>query len=145
MNEIFEKQNFDVAVIGAGPSGLSAAITLKKSGIQRVIVLEREAVAGGIPRHCGHPPFGIHEFKRILTGPTYSKKLVEEAQNVGVIIKLKTTVTMLFAGGELSITSPDGGKQLSAKRVLLATGIREAPCSARMVSSSRSLGIINTG
>ena len=145
MDEILEKQNIDVAVIGAGPSGLSAAITLKKSGIQRVVVLEREAVAGGIPRHCGHPPFGIREFQRILTGPTYSKKLVEEAQNFGVIIKLKTTVTMLFSGGKLSITSPDGGKQLTAKRVLLATGIRETPCSTRMVSASRSLGILNTG
>ena len=100
MDEKLEKEKFDVAVIGAGPSGLSAAITLKKTGIQRVVILEREAVAGGIPRHCGHPPFGIREFKRVLTGPKYAKKLVEEAQNVGVIIKLKTTVTMLGVGGE---------------------------------------------
>ena len=145
MDEKLEKEKFDVAVIGAGPSGLSAAITLKKTGIQRVVILEREAVAGGIPRHCGHPPFGIREFKRVLTGPKYAKKLVEEAQNVGVIIKLKTTVTMLGVGGELTLTSPEGGEKLSAKRVLLATGIRETPCSTRMVSGSRPLGIITTG
>jgi len=81
MTEIFKKEIVDVAVIGAGPSGLSAAITLKKLGIQKVVVLEREAEAGGVPRHCGHPPFGIREFKRVLTGPVYAKKIVETAQN----------------------------------------------------------------
>ncbi len=45
MTEIFKNEIVDVAVIGAGPSGLSAAITLKKLGIQKVVVLEREAEA----------------------------------------------------------------------------------------------------
>ncbi|SVA89610.1 uncharacterized protein METZ01_LOCUS142464, partial [marine metagenome] len=132
-------------VIGAGPSGLSAAITLKKSKIQGVVVLEREAEAGGIPRHCGHPPFGIREFQRVLTGPKYAKKLVETAQNAGVNIALKTSVTMLNPEGGLSLSSPEGTKQLTAKRVLLTTGIRETPRSARLVSGSRALGICTTG
>ena len=42
MDEIFEKQNIDVAVIGAGPSGLSAAITLKKSGIHILYISRME-------------------------------------------------------------------------------------------------------
>ncbi len=145
MTENFKKEHCDVAVIGAGPSGLSAAITMKKSKIQGVVVLEREAEAGGIPRHCGHPPFGIREFQRVLTGPKYAKKLVETAQNAGVIIALKTSVTMLNPEGGLNLTSPEGTKQLTAKRVLLATGIRETPRSARLVSGSRALGICTTG
>jgi len=140
-----KNENCEVAIIGSGPSGLSAAIMLKKSGIQRVVVLEREVEAGGIPRHCGHPPFGIREFQRILTGPKYAKKLVEAAQNAGVKIELKTTVTMLGVGGKLSIVSPEGTKVLTAERVLLATGIRETPRSARFVSGNRALGICTTG
>ena len=124
MTDVIEQESCDVAIIGAGPSGLSAATMLKKSGIQRIVVLEREAEGGGIPRHCGHPPFGIREYQRVLTGPAYAKKLVETAQNAGVNIALKTTVTMLGSGGELSIVSPAGSKKLTAKRVLLATGIR---------------------
>jgi|TARA_B110000263_G_scaffold245335_1_gene254749 thioredoxin reductase len=145
MTESLAIKHCDVAVIGSGPSGLSAAIMLRKSGIQRVIVLERESEAGGIPRHCGHPPFGIREFKRILTGPKYAKKLVEAALSVGVQIKLKTTVTMLGTEGKLNIVSPEVTKELTAKRVLLATGIRETPRSARFVSGSRALGIGTTG
>ena len=145
MTETLKHESCDVAIIGAGPAGLSAAIELKKSGIKRVVILEREDEAGGIPRHCAHPPYGIREYKRILTGPTYAKKLVETARNVGVDIALKNTVTKLGEGGILTIASPEGLKQLTAKRVLLATGIRETPRSARLVSGDRALGICNTG
>lgn len=145
MTDVLKHENCDVAIIGAGPAGLSAATTLKRSGIESVLVLEREAEAGGIPRHCAHPPYGLREYKRVLTGPSYAKKLVETACNVGVQIALKQTVTKLEAGGVLTIASPEGLKKLTAKRVLLATGIRETPRSARLVSGDRALGICNTG
>lgn len=135
----------DVAIIGAGPTGLAAAITLKKAGIDRVVVLDREPVAGGIPRHCGHPPFGIVEFKRILTGPAYARRIVQAAQQAGVEIACTTTVTTMQEQGRLSLLSPEGTSQLTAKRVLLATGTRETPRSARFVSGNRPLGICNTG
>ena len=135
----------DVAIIGAGPAGLAAAITLKKEGIERVVVLDREAIAGGIPRHCGHIPFGVLEYKRVLTGPSYAKRIVETAQSAGVDILLKSTVTQLGRAGTISILSPQGSRELTAKRVLLATGTRETPRSARMVSGNRPLGICNTG
>ena len=61
---------YDVAIVGAGPAGLSAAVELKKQGVARVVVLERFEQAGGIPRHCGHPPFGMREFRRGLSGLT---------------------------------------------------------------------------
>ncbi|MCF6268077.1 MAG: NAD(P)/FAD-dependent oxidoreductase, partial [Desulfuromusa sp.] len=145
MTDILKHETCAVAIIGAGPAGLSAAITLKKAGIESVLVLEREAEAGGIPRHCAHPPYGLREYKRLLTGPTYAKKLVETARNVGVKIMLKQTVTNLESGGVLTIASPEGLRKLTAKRVLLATGIRETPRSARLVSGDRALGICNTG
>lgn len=46
-------QNHKVVIIGAGPTGLSAARHLKAQGLNDVVVLEREVEAGGIPRHCG--------------------------------------------------------------------------------------------
>lgn len=145
MTDICKDESCDVAIIGAGPAGLSAAIELRKVGIKQVVVLEREAEAGGVPRHCAHPPYGIREYKRILSGPTYAKRLVESAHNIGVQIALKNTVTKLEPGGTLTVASPEGLKKLTAKRVLLATGIRETPRSTRLVSGDRALGICNTG
>lgn len=138
-------QHCDVAIIGSGPAGLSAAITLKKSGLDNIIVIERESEAGGVPRHCGHPPFGFKEYKRVLTGPKYAEKNVQRALKLGTDIQCKTTVTKLGKSGELSLATPDGLKTLIAKKVLIATGARETPRSARFISGDRALGIYNTG
>ena len=135
----------DVAIIGGGPAGLSAASELKRQGIPRVVVLEREPVAGGIPRHCGHPPFGMGEFKRVLTGPKYAKRLVDAAYKAGAEIHTQTTVVEARAEGELLIATNPGVLKIKPRRVIYATGVRETPRSARLISGNRSQGIINTG
>lgn len=145
MTDHLPEERCDVAVIGAGPAGLGAATALRKAGIERVVVLDREAAAGGIPRQCGHPPFGLREFKRPMTGPNYARQLVATALQAGIDLRLNHTVTALEPGGSLSIASPKGIKKLSAQRVLFATGARETPRSARLVSGERGLGICNTG
>ena len=38
----------DVAIIGAGPAGLSAAVAAKKEGAERVLLIERDESVGGI-------------------------------------------------------------------------------------------------
>ena len=135
----------DVAVVGGGPAGLAAATRLRAAGIARVLVLEREPAAGGIPRHCGHPPFGLREMRRCLTGPRYASRLVQRALDAGVEIRTDTTVTALEPGGRLRLAAATGLDELAAKRVLLATGVRETPRSARFVSGSRPLGVLTTG
>ena len=135
----------DVAIIGGGPSGLAAAMELKRLGAGRVVVLEREAQAGGIPRHCGHPPFGLLSHKRLMTGPSYARLIVREALDAGVEIMLRATVMGLHPGGKLDVGHPDGPFTMRARRVLVATGARETPRSARLVSGIRALGILNTG
>ena len=55
--------------------GSPRRIALRGRGVDRVLVLEREAAAGGVPRHCGHSPFGMREFGRVLTGPAYARRL----------------------------------------------------------------------
>ncbi len=135
----------DVAVIGGGPAGLSAATTLKQAGIARVVVFEREPEAGGIPRHCGHYPFGMREFKWPLKGPAYAAKLVARAKRAGVEFSLNTSVVEANRSGLLRVVTSAGPKSLSAKRVIYATGVRETPRSARLVSGPRVQGVLNTG
>ncbi len=135
----------DVAIIGGGPSGLAAATTLKAAGVARVVVLERESDAGGIPRHCGHPPFGAREFKRIYTGPSYARKLVQTALAAGVEIHCLTTVVQARPEGELLLAVPEGQQVINANRVIYATGVRETPRSARLLGGMRLQGVVNTG
>lgn len=136
----------DVIVIGAGPAGLSAATRLKQLGVSRVVVIERELSVGGIPRHCGHPPFGMREFKRIYSGPQYAKKLGETALANGVELMTGVSVVELKPNAHLLISDSDNGlREISAHRVIYATGGRETPRSARLISGRRPQGVINTG
>ena len=135
----------DVIIIGGGPAGLAAGVALKQAGVAHVVVLEREAQAGGIPRHCGHPPFGMREFKRIYTGPQYARRLVETALAAGVEIQTLTTVVEALPGGKLLVSSDQGVTEMSARRIIYATGTREMSRSARLISGSRPLGVLNTG
>ena len=41
----------DVIIIGGGPSGVAAGLALRKQGVPRVVLLEREAYLGGATRH----------------------------------------------------------------------------------------------
>ena len=64
----------DVLIIGAGPAGLAAAIELKAQGINTVRVVERESVAGGVPRHSFHPGYGVRDLKRFRKKLSRNKK-----------------------------------------------------------------------
>jgi NADPH-dependent 2,4-dienoyl-CoA reductase/sulfur reductase-like enzyme len=140
-----EAMQLDVAIIGGGPAGLAAAMALREAGIKEIAVFEREESAGGIPRHCGHPPFGMREFGRVLSGPRYAKRLTEAAIAAGITIHLHHSVTRLKSSGALELATPNGPREVQAKRVILATGVRETPRSARLIGGDRPQGIINTG
>ncbi|MFA5123437.1 FAD-dependent oxidoreductase [Zavarzinia sp.] len=135
----------DVAIVGGGPAGLGAATELIRLGVERVVVLEREAKAGGIPRHCLHSPFGLREFGRLMRGPAYAECLADTAARAGAEIRLGATVTALEPGGSLAAVDHAGPFRVEARRVLLATGAREASRAARLVTGARPLGIVTTG
>jgi len=137
-------KNIEIAIIGAGPAGLGAAVELKRLGYKDVVVFDREDEAGGTPRHCGHLGFGIFEFKRVLLGSVYAKRLVQEAKQSGVKIELKSTLIKI-EDEILTFSTPNGVVQYRAKCTLLALGARETPRPDRLVSGIRSPNIITTG
>jgi NADPH-dependent 2,4-dienoyl-CoA reductase/sulfur reductase-like enzyme len=136
-------EQHEVIIIGGGPAGLAAAAELKRLGILDVVVLEREQHAGGVPRHCGHIGFGWREFRRILTGPAYARRLVAAAKEIDV--RTGTTALELGAGGHVKALTPTGIQTLIGRCVLLALGTRETPRAARLISGTRPWGVFTTG
>lgn len=134
-----------MAIVGGGPAGLGAAMALRKAGVERVVVIEREPEAGGVPRHCGHPAFGLREFGRLMTGPSYARTLVRRAEAAGVEILTRHSVVALEPEGRLAVANPAGSLEIVARRVVLATGAREMSRAARLVGGDRPLGVMNTG
>lgn len=132
----------DLVIVGGGPAGLTAAVEAQRKGL-RVTVLEREAQAGGAPRHCGHLGFGMLDMGRFWRGPRYAAALRDRAQ--GIDLRCGHAVTDLRAGGRVAVSGPQGPYELQGRRVLLAMGIRETPRSAQLIPGNRPFGILTTG
>jgi thioredoxin reductase len=134
-----------VAIVGAGPAGLAAARELGRLGVRDVVVIERERDPGGIPRHAAHQGFGLRDLRRPLAGPAYAHRLSELASSAGAELRTETMVTGWSPHGPLELTSPRGRERLEADAVILASGCRERPRSARLVPGSRPAGVLTTG
>lgn len=137
-------QSYDVIIIGAGPAGLAAARALWDEGVNRVLLLEREKQAGGVPRHCRHPTFGIQTFHRPMKGHLWAERILSLVEN-HCEIRTGTTVVNIKPGGEVIISGDRGLETLRAKRVIIATGVRETPRHARLVSGVRPQGVLTAG
>jgi thioredoxin reductase len=118
-----------IAIVGGGPAGLSAALALAAAGFRHVTIHEREQHAGGIPRHTHHQGFGLRDLHRVMSGPAYARRLVAAAERAGVEIRTGSPV----------FERPD------ADVVLLATGVRERPRAARLIPGDRPAGLFTTG
>ena len=136
-------ESHDVIIVGGGPTGLSAARRLTDLGIREVVVLEREAEAGGIPRHCGHLGFGWQSHRRLWSGPRFAEELRKSAK--GLDVRTATTVIELGKDGQLRVQGSTGITEMKGKHVLIATGTRETPRAPRFVGGSRPQGVMNTG
>jgi thioredoxin reductase len=134
-----------VVVIGAGPAGLAAALELRRRGTTDVLVIDRESEAGGIPRHAKHQGFGLRDLRRPLSGPAYARRYAELAASAGAELRTDTMVTGWSPDGPLELTGPRGRETIEPDALILATGCRERPRSARLVPGSRPEGVMTTG
>ncbi|WP_159236396.1 FAD-dependent oxidoreductase [Raoultella terrigena] len=133
---------YDVIIIGAGPAGLGVARALQEAGVKDVLLIERENQPGGVPKHCRHPTFGLLTFWRPMKGHTWAEKLLSYVQYP---IRTATTVTALLPNGQIEVSSDSGMETLRARKIVLATGVRETPRHPRLVSGVRPQGVLTAG
>ena len=136
----------DVAVVGAGPAGLAAAIAAKENGAAHVVIIEREAHLGGILNQCIHNGFGLHVFGEELTGPEYAARFADRAQELGITCLTQAMVLNISPSRVLTVVGRETGLcRIEAGAVVLAMGCRERSAGALMLAGDRPAGVLTAG
>ena len=139
-------KHYQAAVIGGGSAGLAAAVRLKQLGIEDVIVLEKDAEAGGILNQCIHNGFGLQTFHEQLSGPAYAERFEDQAEDLNVEIRLNTMVVHLYPDRRIEYVNPqEGYVTISADAVILAVGCYERSRGAVEIPGERPSGIYTAG
>jgi len=136
----------DLAVIGAGPAGMAAALSAKKHGLENILLLERAEYPGGLLHQCIHNGFGLHYFKKDLTGPEYAERFINNLGSTDIKLCLNSMVTHLYPDRTIVAINPEWGEfRVSPKAIVLAMGCREKSRFSIGIPGSRPSGIFTAG
>jgi len=114
------EREFDVAIVGAGPAGLAAAVYASSEGM-RALVVEREAIGGQagssslIRNYLG--------FSRGIGGAELAQRAYQQAWVFGTSFVLMRDAVELIPGAGTHRLRIDGCAEVEAAAVVLALGV----------------------
>ena len=127
----------DVAVVGGGPAGLTAAVYAGSEGLETLVV-ERHVIGGQagasslIRNYLGFP--------RGISGAELTQRAYQQAWLFGAKFVFSREATGLRLDGDRKVLSLSDGRELSASSVVVATGAKyrrlDVPELERFVGSS---------
>ncbi|MBR2949287.1 MAG: FAD-dependent oxidoreductase [Lachnospiraceae bacterium] len=136
----------ELVIIGGGPAGLAAAIAAKQSGVDDILIIEREKELGGILNQCIHNGFGLHTFQEELTGPEYAGRYVEQVRALQIPFLTNTMAVHIDKDKTVTLLNREQGLvQIKTKALILAMGCRERPRGALNIPGYRPAGIYSAG
>lgn len=108
---------YDIAIIGAGPAGLSAAIYGRRAGLN-TICFESNVHGGQIintPEVENYPALGK------VSGVEYASNIYDQAVGFGAVVEYKAVTDVDFSGEIKKVIC--GSEEYQAKSVIIATGV----------------------
>lgn len=110
---------YDLAIIGGGPAGLSAAIYAAREGIETVVI-ERSAIGGqaGVTERIDNYP----GFPDGIKGAELAARFEAQARRYGVELLSAVSVTSVRHDGEDIEIALANGQQVCAHAALIVTG-----------------------
>lgn len=114
-----EERSCDLAIVGAGPAGLAAAVYAASEGL-RTIVIEREAIGG----QAGTSPLirNYLGFPRGISGGELAQRAYEQAWLFGAKYVFARQASRLTPTGADRVLTLSNGIDITARAVVIATG-----------------------
>lgn len=126
------REHYAVVIIGAGPAGMGAAISLSKMGIAPVLIVDRASRVGGIPSFYektenGVPTFVVWTLGRVLVGKQFVEPLQRRLNGTNTTVSLESQVVDVNRQTRsLRIVRPgQGASEIHADAIVFACGARE--------------------
>lgn len=113
-----------VAVIGAGPAGLAAAIEVARAGGKVTLIDENNKPGGQLFKQI-HKFFGSREHLAGVRGYHIGQQLLKETEELGVEVLLDSPVYAIYPDRTISYMQKGKEKGLEAEKIILATGATE--------------------
>lgn len=117
-------QEAAVVVVGAGPAGMSAALTAARLGT-RVLVVDDSDRPGGQLTKQTHKFFGDRAQYCGTRGIDIATILADELRQAAVELWLDTSVVGLYPGRVLGLAHPERFRKLRFRSLVIATGAQE--------------------
>jgi thioredoxin reductase (NADPH) len=114
------RRYFDLIIVGAGPSGLGAAVYGASEGLSTALI-EREATGGQagtsslIENYLGFP--------KGISGSDLARRATDQAKRLGAEILTAVEVTGVRADDIYRIVTLNDGTELSCKALIIASGV----------------------
>ena len=119
------KRHWDLAIVGAGPAGMAAALEGARLGLRVAVLDEQPRPGGQVYRHAARPAPGL----AAALGPDHAEgmALVERFHAADIKYLPGTTVWDLNGAREIGFSRAGAAEQATAGQVILATGAMERP------------------
>jgi thioredoxin reductase len=117
-----------IAIVGAGPAGLSAAVELAREKLDVLLIDEQEKPGGQLVKQI-HKFFGSQQHYAGIRGIEIADQLFSEAKALGVKVLTNTVAYGFFGSHSIGIHQPHTYELgiVEAERIILATGASENP------------------
>ena len=116
---------YDIAVIGAGPAGMEAALMAWEAGVKSVVLLDDKRYIGGQLALQTHAFFGNEELGASKRGFKIADELGDKISKTGIKVRLNSTVVGMYPQNMLAFKDDDKLNFLTARKIIVCTGAME--------------------
>lgn len=138
LSSMAKKTMYDVAIIGAGPAGLAAAVYGGSEGLNTVLIEKRApggqaGTSSRIENYLGFP--------KGLSGAELSRRAITQATRFGIEFLSPTEVTEIQVQDNYKILKLANGNEINARSIIITTGVDYRKLQAKGINDFTGAGI----